>query len=220
MSGREELQSVLNLVDMTKVDLPSYNISTKKYDEIAKAYTKVIFLLSYLEVCTNPKETDEDNKRLEVAKKTLEKIANNPLVYSYDIAVQQEKEIVQKATDNLYSPYISKDNPRLKVAQNSVKKSLMIKNMKHMLESLHSFVNNQTDNVVDFCMSDDNFERKMQEYNKIQQEVKNFDASVKPKEEQNEKTDAIETNNTVKEPTEVRPSFWQRLFRKKGNGAA
>ena len=29
MNGREELQGVLSLVDMTKVDLPSYNISSE-----------------------------------------------------------------------------------------------------------------------------------------------------------------------------------------------
>ena len=61
MAGREELQKIFSLVDMSKIDLPSYNISTRKYDDIAKVYTKVIFLLSYLEVCTNPKETEEDN---------------------------------------------------------------------------------------------------------------------------------------------------------------
>lgn len=220
MAGREELQKVFSLVDMSKIDLPSYNISTRKYDDIAKVYTKVIFLLSYLEVCTNPKETEEDNKRLAIAKKTLEKISQNPLAYSYDISVQQEKEIIQKATDDLYSPYISKDNPRIKAAQNSVKKSAMIKNMKQMLESLHSFNKNQTDNVVDFCMSDENFERKMQEYNKIQQEVKEFDANTQQIEQPDEPTDIAEPNSTDEVCENKKPSFWKRLFGKKGQGAA
>ena len=46
MNSKEKLKEVINLVDMSKIDLPSYNISVKKYDEIAKAYTKIMFFVS------------------------------------------------------------------------------------------------------------------------------------------------------------------------------
>ena len=213
MTGKEKLQEVLNLVDMTKVDLPSYNISIKKYDIIANAYTKVIFLLSYLEVCLNQKDSEEEIKRLDVARKTLAKISSDPLVYCYDNTVQQEKAIVQKAADEVCGPYFDKDSPRFKTMQNSVKKSLMIKNMKDMLSSLQSFLNNHPDNVIDFCMSDENFDSKMLEYNKIQQEAKDFETQSAITVEPTKSEEELQVEQNIETP---KASFWKRIFSKVG----
>lgn len=217
MNGREELQNVLSLVDMTKVDLPSYNISIKKYDIIAKTYTKVIYLLALLELRVNKQENPEEEKRFDIAKRTIVKIANDPLVYYYENAVQKEKAIIKQATSDIYGSRIPENSPHLRNVQNSVKKSLMIKNMKEMLNLLKQFMENNAENVIDFCMSDENFEGQIKTFKEVQNKepVHSTEEIVQKREVNNENID-IETQNIeeVSVP-EKRIPFWKRLFGKK-----
>lgn len=217
MNGREELQGVLSLVDMTKVDLPSYNISIKKYDIIAKTYTKVIYLLALLELRVNKQENPEEEKRFNIAKRTIVKIANDPLVYCYENAVQKENALIKQATSDIYGSRIPENSPHLRNVQNSVKKSLMIKNMKEMLNLLKQFVENNAENVIEFCMSDENFEEQINIFKQVQN-----NGNVHSTEESNH-GNTVENENTINESQseekvcvpEKKVSFLKRLFGKK-----
>lgn len=228
MNGRENLQNVLSLVDMTKVDLPSYNISIKKYDIIASTYTKVIYLLASLELRVNKQENDEEAKRFDIAKKTIVKISKNPLIYSYENAIQKENAIVKQATKDLYGYRVSENSPQLRNVQNSVKKSLMIKNMKEMLNSLRQFGDSNAENVIEFCMSDENFEHQLKLFAEVCQEQKhevsqNCEPQVSEVQvcetektsetEENEEQQSIEEKNENNSPQKA--SLWKRLFGKK-----
>jgi len=230
MNGRENLQNVLSLVDMTKVDLPSYNISVKKYDIIASTYTKVIYLLASLELRVNKQENDEEVKRFDIAKKTIVKISKNPLIYSYENAIQKENAIVKQATKDLYGYRVPENSPQLRNVQNSVKKSLMIKNMKEMLNSLRQFGDSNAENVIEFCMSDENFEHQLklfaevcQEQEQKQEVSQNCEPQVSEvqvreseetsKVEENEEKQSIEVKNEESSPQKA--SLWKRLFGKK-----
>ena len=228
MNGRENLQNVLSLVDMTKVDLPSYNISIKKYDIIASTYTKVIYLLASLELRVNKQENDEEAKRFDIAKKTIVKISKNPLIYSYENAIQKENAIVKQATKDLYGYRVPENSPQLRNVQNSVKKSLMIKNMKEMLNSLRQFGDSNAENVIEFCMSDENFEHQLKLFAEVCQEQKhevsqNCEPQVSEVQvcetektsetEENEEQQSIEEKNENNSPQKA--SLWKRLFGKK-----
>lgn len=221
MNGRENLQSVLSLVDMAKVDLPSYNISIKKYDIIASTYTKVIYLLASLELRVNKQENDEEVKRFDIAKKTIVKISKNPLIYSYENAIQKENALVKQATEDLYGYRVPENSPHLRNVQNSVKKSLMIKNMKEMLNSLRQFVNSNAENVIEFCMSDENFEHQLKLFGEVHQEqVQEVPQNCEPQicETQVcevEQTSETEENEKDEEKSSKKTSLWKRLFGKK-----
>lgn len=230
MNGRENLQNVLSLVDMTKVDLPSYNISIKKYDIIASTYTKVIYLLASLELRVNKQENDEEVKRFDIAKRTIMKISKNPLIYSYENAIQKENALVKQATEDLYGYRVPENSPQLRNVQNSVKKSLMIKNMKEMLNSLRQFGDSNAENVIEFCMSDENFEHQLklfadvcQEQEQKQEISQNCEPQVsevqvcESKEtsetEEGEQQQSVETKD--EEKSSQKTSLWKRLFGKK-----
>ena len=228
MNGRENLQNVLSLVDMTKVDLPSYNISIKKYDIIASTYTKVIYLLASLELRVNKQENDEEVKRFDIAKKTIVKISKNPLIYSYENAIQKENALVKQATEDLYGYRVPENSPQLRNVQNSVKKSLMIKNMKEMLNSLRQFGDSNAENVIEFCMSDENFEHQLKLFAEVCEEQKqeipqdcepqvNKEQVCEAKEtsetEEGEQQQSVETKD--EEKSSQKTSLWKRLFGKK-----
>lgn len=226
MNGRENLQNVLSLVDMTKVDLPSYNISIKKYDIIASTYTKVIYLLASLELRVNKQENDEEAKRFDIAKKTIVKISKNPLIYSYENAIQKENALVKQATEDLYGYRVPENSPQLRNVQNSVKKSLMIKNMKEMLNSLRQFGDSNAENVIEFCMSDENFEHQLKLFAEVCQEqevsqncepqvseVQVCESEETSKVEENEEKQSVEVKNEESSPQKT--SLWKRLFGKK-----
>lgn len=233
MNGRENLQQILALVDMTKIDLPSYNISVKKYDAIASTYTRVIFLLAVLELRANKGEipsTQEESERLGICSKTVTKIGNDPTVYSYEKVVQEEKELVGKAATTLYGGIMTEQAERFRRLQNEVKKSLMIKNMKEMLTSLHLFDENNTDDLIDFCMSEENFQRQLEAFARAQNKNAGKEAqeevaenSSKEDETENitepspvdERQESKDANEECDERSTKKVSFWARLFRKK-----
>lgn len=212
MTGKEELQGVLSLVDMTKVDLPSYNISAKKYDAIAKTYTKIIFLTSVLELQLKVDPADEESmKRQEIAHRAIKRIAENPLFYHYDNAMQQEKELIQKATDDVFGNRFSTGDPYLRTMQNSTRKSLMLRNMKGMLDFLQQFCNSASETLIDFCMSDEGFEKQLKCFELARNEIQeNQEVEVK------EQTPAIpETQEKQCSDVERPIPWWKRIFTKK-----
>lgn len=230
MNGRENLQNVLSLVDMTKVDLPSYNISIKKYDIIASTYTKVIYLLASLELRVNKQENDEEAKHFDIAKKTIMKISKNPLIYSYENAIQKENALVKQATEDLYGYRVPENSPQLRNVQNSVKKSLMIKNMKEMLNSLRQFGDSNAENVIEFCMSDENFEHQLKLFAEVcqeQEQKQEIPQNCEPQVSEaqvcgtketsetkgNEEQQSVEVKDEEKSPQKT--PLWKRLFGKK-----
>lgn len=170
MNGRTKLNEVLALVDMTKVNLPSYNIAVGKYDAIAEAYTKVIFLCA---VATLRSEMDDDSESAKlhaIAKKTIEEIVENPKRYYYEEAVVKEKAWTEKVAYDYWGSR-SESDPKVRKAIAQARKQRMIRLMQEMLSTLHSAEQSYSDEVLDICMDDAVFENTLTSFASINDEA-------------------------------------------------
>lgn len=205
MTGKENLESVLALVDVTKVDLPSYNISVKKYDEIARAYTKMLFMSSILYLCSEDGKSDDETEQKRVASETAWSISQNPLMYAYEYAFAREGELVQRAAEEVYGHRLA-ETAEWQVLQKSTKRSLMIRNLKHMLEMLSEFAETHSDDVLEFCMSEEKFEHQLALFAEVKMKKTTEIAEKDDVEKGNAVAQADANSSVSKKP------FWKRIF--------
>ena len=93
----------------------------------------------------------------------------------------------------------------------------MLVNMKEMLNLLKQFMENNAENVIDFCMSDENFEGQIKTFKEVQNKetVHSTEEIVQKREVNNEDIDIEAQNIEEVSVSEKRIPFWKRLFGKK-----
>jgi hypothetical protein len=151
MNGRQELLRVISLFDVTKLDLPSFNLSMSKFDEVAHAYSKVMLLASIVTL-EEPDEGEESKKRREVAISTIAKLVANPRAYCYEECSRSEQKIINQAADDIWGHLPA--SKKVCQIKEKAKQGLMIKNLKSIISCLKTVEQTYPDVLLDRYMDD------------------------------------------------------------------
>jgi beta-glucosidase-like glycosyl hydrolase len=170
MSGRQELLRVATLVDMEKVDLPSFNISMRKFDDVAHAYSKVLLLASIVTL-NEADESEDAKKRRAIAVSTIDKLIDNPNAYSYDECSRAERAIVEQAAEDAWGNIPA--SRRMQDVKQKAKNNLMIKNLKGMVSMLKSALDIYPDVLLDKYMDDAAFSDVLNQLRTKREEIVN-----------------------------------------------
>ena len=204
MNGRQELRRVISLFDMTKVDLPSFNLSMTKFDEVAHAYSKILLLASIIAL-EQSDESEESKKQCRIAVQTISKLVENPKAYCYDACSKSEREVVNKAAESAwgYMPPSKKINQIKEKSKNQ----LMVKNLKHIMSMLQYADENYPDVLLDKYMDDDVFLSTLERFR--QQEHASI---VNEKQSEHCNVTEPEVVNEVSDKTPPKKSIWQKII--------
>lgn len=93
-----KVEEILSHVDMTKIDLSSFKLSEKKYNELAHLYRNRVILSCISMITNKEKFTQED---IDHAYQAIKKIAANPDIYTYDNVYAAERKDVDSAINDI-----------------------------------------------------------------------------------------------------------------------
>ena len=221
LTGKETLQTIIDLVDINKVKLPSYTISMKKFDTIADAYTKITYLMCMVNVT---KDTDEEVKSAAI--KFINKINANPQFYSYSNMNSVEKNHIEDVTASFFPNY--KGDTQIE----HLKRTFRTKNLKDtlffLLDNLRVYMEKLPEELIWKALCTDYVNECIVRFNSITDEQKPDDADngdnanneqEKPDEpsksdEPSKPDEPIKPDEEIVKSEEkpVKKSFWKRLF--------
>ena len=91
--SKEKVQEIFSHVDMSKIDLTSFKISEKKFNELSHLYRNRVILSCFAIVRRSESPHDE----YRVAFDMLKKVVENPDLYTYAHIYAMERQAVDKA---------------------------------------------------------------------------------------------------------------------------
>ena len=98
--SQEKVREILSHVDMTKVDLTSFKISAKKFNELSTLYRNRVIISCVTVMLRKDQHPAEE---VDIAFEMLTKVVENPELYSYDTLYRMEREAVDKAINDITS---------------------------------------------------------------------------------------------------------------------
>lgn len=219
--SQEKVREILSHVDMTKIDLSSFQMSEKKFNEVARIFHHRVVVSSLSVVCYKDEYTDEE---VATAFKLLRQAVCTPEYYYYDESRKRAREYVDIAIKDLcWSPSDPNvQGMRVKVMNNQLKK--MYKDMRHMIEQA---MEHDNDFIVE--MDDEKMARHMAAAKRaiLEGEDKaralHEEKAAEPAKPDNVPiVEMVEnkvetTQHAVEEPTVAVPQkvpFWKKLFGK------
>ena len=236
--SQEKVREILSHVDMTKIDLSSFKISSKKFNELSHLYrNRVVVSCFSLVVHKNEHSSDEVDTALEM----LTKVVDNPSIYDYDTIYAAERKAVDTAIDDITTRRNRNINDvKVKAIENRMKDAYkkMRKTIELAMEYGNDFEDEFDENIVERCiaiaknsiengrkkaaaMYAVNAEREAKQDNTEKAEQKPADRSNEPDvetaaQEETPQQSTIEKQISVEERPEKKPEkkvgFWRRLF--------
>ena len=221
MNSKEKLKEVINLVDMSKIDLPSYNISVKKYDEIAKAYTKIMFFVSVLELNNKNNEDADAEKKRNEAINVISKLIESPNYYFYEDSHKRVSEFVDNLEElKMFRSYF--DENKVRSLRNKTIKTQMVKRLKDMLSILKIVYETYEEKIIEHSLDDEIFERKLKDLTQMMnkkieecEKDENTDKDVEQDVKDNEMVETGEGETKIPEtPVENAEPKRKKIWRK------
>ena len=218
MNGKEQIESVLALVDVKQIETPQYNVSIKKFNAIADVYRRLMYFVS-MSIFNNEKASMDEKKE---AYDIVTAIAKQPDRYNYDSVNKSAVEVTKKACDEVkaqhealyrYVPWNENNERELRVAVQQTKKNIIKKNLKEMLLIIEH-CKDYPDIFLNSALREGHFEEQIQ---KLQEHFREIEERVWNESQAQTSETIVEESETVEavtaEPTEKpRKSFWQKLF--------
>ncbi len=209
--SQEKVREIFSHVDMSKIDLSSFKLSEKKFNEMATLYKNRVILSCVSIIASKEDDHEAKNQAFQV----IEKIAENPDIYRYATLYAAERKAVDAAIDDITTRRDRNINDiKLKAIEKRMKDAYkqMRKTIEMAMENGVSFEHEFDDVIVERCLkiakdAIDDGKRKAAEPQ---------EATVVKTETQSEQKDATVGTEAVVEPAgETKPnkiSFWKRIF--------
>jgi hypothetical protein len=230
--SQEKVREILSHIDMTKIDLSSFKLSSKKFNELSHLYrNRVIISCFSMVIHKNEHSVDE----VDVAFEILAKVVENPSIYDYDTIYANERKAVDDAIDDITTHRDRNINDvKLKAIEKRMKDAYkqMRKTIELALEN-NDFEQEFDEELVEKCLGMargifDTYKRK--EAERALREAQAMEEGIRTKiwaaqmavdakanaEQILQEVCHIETPNrkTEKEGKKTRVGFWKRLFGK------
>jgi hypothetical protein len=219
--SQEKVREILSHVDMTKIDLSSFQLSSKKFDELATLYRNRLILTCVAMIAEN--DSGKSN-----AYDVLERIADNPDIYFYDAVYAYERNAVDEAINDItYRRDRSINGVKVKAIQNRIKATYkeMRKSIEGALENGATFNEEFNEETVNRCLqiARSAIANGRQQALKAHQEPEKQEPVVEETpqvvvEQPAEETAQVETMTVEEHPTEPKKpekvSFWKKIFGK------
>lgn len=141
--SKENVQEIFSHVDMSKIDLTSFKISEKKFNELSHLYRNRVILSCFAIVRRSESPHDEYN----VAFDMLKKVVENPDLYTYAHIYSMERQAVDKAINDITS--------RRDRNINDVKVKAIEKRMKDAYKQMRK--------TLELALENDDFEQEFDE---------------------------------------------------------
>lgn len=141
--SKENVQEIFSHVDMSKIDLTSFKISEKKFNELSHLYRNRVVLSCFAIVRRSESPHDEYN----VAFDMLKKVVENPDLYTYAHIYSMERQAVDKAINDITS--------RRDRNINDVKVKAIEKRMKDAYKQMRK--------TLELALENDDFEQEFDE---------------------------------------------------------
>ena len=141
--SKEKVQEIFSHVDMSKIDLTSFKISEKKFNELSHLYRNRVILSCFAIVRRSESPHDE----YRVAFDMLKKVVENPDLYTYAHIYSMERQAVDKAINDITS--------RRDRNINDVKVKAIEKRMKDAYKQMRK--------TLELALENDDFEQEFDE---------------------------------------------------------
>lgn len=212
--SQEKVREILSHVDMTKIDLSSFQLGSKKFDEMATLYRNRLILKCVAMIAEN--DSGKDN-----AFQVLERIADNPNIYFYDSVYAYERKVVDNAIDDItYRRDKSIYGVRTKAIQNRIKATYkeMRKSIEGALNNGATFNEEFNEETVNRCLkiAQDAIANGRQKAAAPQETVEveeKAQVTVEPKVEEKAQVETMTVEEHQPEaPKTEKVSFWKKIF--------
>lgn len=150
--SKERVQEILSHVDMSKIDLTSFKLSEKKFDELATLYRNRV-ILSGMSVLLHKNEHSQE--AIDVAFDMVKKVCENPDMYSYGHLYHLEREAVDKAINDITHQRDRNINDlKVKTIERRMKESYkqMRKTIELAMKEDNDFEQEFDDEIVERCL--------------------------------------------------------------------
>ena len=150
--NQEKVREILSHVDMTKIDLTSFKISEKKFNELSTLYRNRVIISC---VTVMLRKNQHPAEEVDVAFEMLTKVIENPELYSYDTLYHMEREAVDKAINDITSRRDRNINDvKVKAIEKRMKDSYkqMRKTLELALEEGNTFEQEFQEETVERCL--------------------------------------------------------------------
>lgn len=141
--SKENVQEIFSHVDMSKIDLTSFKISEKKFNELSHLYRNRVILSCFAIVRRSESPHDEYCVAIDMLKKVVE----NPDLYTYAHIYSMERQAVDKAINDITS--------RRDRNINDVKVKAIEKRMKDAYKQMRK--------TLELALENDDFEQEFDE---------------------------------------------------------
>lgn len=221
--SQEKVREILSHVDMTKIDLSSFKIGEKKFNELSHLYRNRV-VISCTSVIMHKSEYPAEE--VDVAFEMLQKVVGNPNFYDYDTIYANERKAVDAAIDDITTRRDRNINDvKIKAIENRMKDAYkqMRKTIELALEYGNAFEDEFNEEIVERCLqiTKDAIEGSKKQAVEAQSAPnpvveEHVDTNVR---EMSENAEAVEhpepvANEHQEEPKPKKVSFWRRLFGK------
>lgn len=220
--SQERVKEILSHVDMTKIDLSSFRLSEKKFDELSHLYRNRAILSCIGAVVNKDKFTAEE---VDVSFDLLKRVIDNPNLCSYSNIYTLERQSVDDAINDITTRRDRSINDvKLKAIEKRIKDAYkqMRRTIEMALENGNSFKDEFDDAVVERCLqiAKDAIESGRQKAAEAHVEVNN---SKPTQTEQVQSVNEVEVeesgssdvlNEKGEEAPKAKVGFWKRIFGK------
>jgi hypothetical protein len=216
--SQEKVREILSHVDMTKIDLSSFRLSEKKFDELSHLYRNRA-LLSCMSVIIHKEHYTQEE--IEHALTMVQKIANDPDFYSYSHIYSSERKSVDDAINDITTRRDRSINDvKIKAIEKRIKDAYksMRKTIEAALANGNTFEDELDENIVERCLQitknaiASGYQKAAEEHEKavLAETVVKSDTSINNAE--CEESDEAIVNEQPKEVVPTKVSFWKRVF--------
>lgn len=213
--SQEKVREILSHVDMTKIDLSSFQLSEKKFNEMATLYRNRLILTCVTMIAENDSGKDS-------AFGVLEKVADNPNIYDYATVYACEREAVDKAINDIVS-YRNRsiNDVKIKAIQKRIKATYkeMRKSIEGALNNGAQFVEEFNEATVNRCLE---IAQNAISNGRQKSATVNIEEPVEPVVVQEKETASVNENSVIdieckseaaaEHPKREKVSFWKRIF--------
>lgn len=215
--SQEKVREILSHVDMTKIDLSSFKLSEKKFDELSHLYRNRVILSCVNVVVRKDQFSEED---VDAAFKLVKKVTNNPDLYTYAHIYTSERESVDDAINDITTNRNRSINDvKLKAIEKRIKDAYktMRKTIELALENGNTFEEEFNEEIVEKCLliTTNAIENGMRKAAEVHAErVVEPESTDMPVVLECEKTPVEDVAECSKEVSKTKVSFWKRIFTK------
>lgn len=212
--SQEKVREILSHVDMTKIDLSSFQLSSKKFDEMATLYRNRLILKCVAMIAENDSGKSS-------AYEVLEKIADNPDIYFYDSVYAYERKVVDDAINDItYRRDRSINGVKVKAIQKRIKDTYkeMRKSIEGALNNGATFNEEFNEETVNRCLkiAQDaiaNGRQKAAAHRETVEVKEKAQVTVEPQVEEKAQVETMTVEEHQPEVTKTeKVSFWKKIF--------